>query len=170
MWKLFLGYVRIILDMKTKEEEKNMENTLKIAYSEVDQVLDILGEKYKQEVPTKIRDMISREKDVNHKITINKIDDIHLTRKALIILSIFNLKYWEKDKNNIENLKQHYYNNERKYQEKINQYKEKDWLQSKKSDDQVQENHIGTSLIEIDNTSFISKIKRFLKKLIHRRK
>lgn len=54
--------------------------------------------------------MISREKDVNHKITIDKIDNLHLTRKALIILSIFNLKYWEKDKNNIEKLKQYYYN------------------------------------------------------------
>ena len=147
-----------------------MENTLKIAYSEVDQVLNILGEKYKQEIPKKIRDMISREKDANHKITIDKIDDIHLTRKSLIILSIFNLKYWEKDKNNIEKLKQHYYNNERKYQEKINQYKEKDWLQNKKFDGQVQENYAETSLIEINNTSFISKIKIFLKKLIHLRK
>lgn len=147
-----------------------MENTLQIAYSEVDQVLDILGEKYKQEIPTKIRDMINREKDANHRIVIDNINDIHLTRKALIILSIFNLKYWEKDKNNIEKLKQHYYNNERTHQEKINQYKKKDWLQSKKSDDQVQENHTETSLIEINNTSFISKIKRFLKKLIHRRK
>lgn len=156
--------------MKTKEEEKNMESTLKIAYSEVDQVLDILGEKYKQEIPTKIREMINREKDANHRIVIDNINDIHLTRKALIILSIFNLKYWEKDKNNIEKLKKHYYNNERIYQEKINQYKEKDWLQSKKFDNQAQENHTETSLIEINNTSFISKIKSFLKKLIYRRK
>lgn len=40
-----------------------MKNTLKITYSEVDQILDILGKKYKQEIPTKIRDMINREKD-----------------------------------------------------------------------------------------------------------
>ena len=46
-------------------------------------------------------------------------------------------------------MKQHYYNNERKYQEKINQYKEKDWLQNKKFDGQVQENYAETSLIEI---------------------
>ena len=67
-------------------------------------------------------------------------------------------------------MKQHYYNNEREYQEKINQYKENDWLQNKKFNDKVQENHTETSLIEINNTSFMSKIKRFLKKLIHRRK
>lgn len=66
-----------------------MESTLKIAYSEVDQVLDILGEKYKQEIPTKIREMINREKDANHRIVIDNINDMHLTRKALIILSIF---------------------------------------------------------------------------------
>ncbi len=147
-----------------------MEDTLKIAYAEVDQVLNVLGTKYEQEIPTKIRNMISREKDVNHKITIDKVDNINLTRKALIILSIFNLKYWEKDKTNIENLKQHYYNNEIKYQEKINQYKERDWLKNKKVDDRIQENHTETSLVEINNNSFISKIISFLRKLIHIRK
>lgn len=147
-----------------------MESTLKIAYSEVDQVLNLLGEKYKQAIPSEIRDVINKEKDINHKITIENVNDIHLSRKALIILSIFNLKYWEKDEKNIENLKQQYYNNEKRFQEKINQYKQKDWLQKSNGNDKIEETITETSLVKVNNNSIISKIKEFLKKLIHKRK
>ena len=146
-----------------------MENAQKIAYSEVNQILNILGDKYKKQIPIKIIEMIDKEKDNNYRVIIDNINDINLSRKALIILSMFNLKYWEKNEKKIAKLKKQYYDNEMQYQNKINHYKQKDWLK-KKNNNIIQENYEEISLVNTKRLSIILKIKDFLKKIIHKRK
>ena len=50
-----------------KEEHMTSSTTLKKAYSEVDECLEILGTEYKKQIPIKLRDYIKKEKDTNYK-------------------------------------------------------------------------------------------------------
>ena len=74
-----------------------MENTQKMAYAEVGRILDILGDKYKKKVPSKIRELFYKEDNPQVDINLSNINDKKISRKALIILSVLNLKYWEDD-------------------------------------------------------------------------
>lgn len=150
-----------------------MEDTLKNAYAEVEQILDFLGESYKQKIPSKLITLFKEKKNINHKISIDsntKFEDIKLCRTTIVILSILNLKYWETNSNKKIKLKKIYDDNESKYQEKINVYKQEDWLENRKSRDKNIEIKEETSLVEIKKYSIIDKIKMFFKNLINRKK
>ena len=152
-----------------------MEEELMNAYSEVDQILDILGDVYKQKLPTKLRELFSQKKNVNHRITISKdtkMEDLKIKRTTAIIISILNLKYWATNPDTIRFLKRQYYNNEKEYQEKINQYKEFSWLDNNKSKTNlnIQENSEETSLVELKNESIIAKVKKIIAKILFGRK
>lgn len=150
-----------------------MEDTLKNAYAEVEQILNFLGEPYKQKVPKKLITLFKEKKNANHRILIDsnvKIEDIKLSRTTLIIISILNLKYWEKDLDKKEKLKKIYDANECKYQDKINVYKQSDWLKNRRNINENPEVTNETSLVEIKKNSIIDKIKMFFKKLFHGKK
>ena len=77
-----------------------MSSVLSDAYTEVSCVLDVLDPKYKEKIPKQVLDAIYNKKNNNHKFYIDagmNIDDIQISRQALIIISILNLKYWEED-------------------------------------------------------------------------
>ena len=92
---------------------------------------------------------------------------MEISRTALIIISILNLKYWEKDEDKKSELKRTYNENERKFQEKINVYKQNDWLKAKKDQIIQKEDNQEKALIEQKNISWISKIRNFFKDLIY---
>lgn len=138
-----------------------MDETMKIAYAEVSQVVETLGNDYKNKIPRTILKVIEEKKDNNHKINVT---DDNLSRVALIIISILNLKYWEKDENQINFLKEKYYENERKYQELINAYKKPDWLKKDNNNFENISNN-NTSLI-VKKERMIDKVIRFFKKFI----
>ena len=147
-----------------------MEVTLKNAYTEVYQILNLLGDKYTKKVPKKIIKLIEENQNTDYKMNIkkdSKIEEIQLSRNALIIISILNLKYWATPEEK-ERLQKIYNKNELDYQEEINKFKQDDWLISKKDKNKV-DNYQETSLIKQD-TSLIAKIKRFFRNLIQKRK
>ena len=100
------------------------------------------------------------------------VEEIQISRKALIIISILNLKYWEEDSDKKEKLKEQYYSNEVKFQEKINLYKRDDWIKNRTNipKTRIKENNTETSLIISKDNSVIAKIKRFFINLIYNRK
>ena len=141
-----------------------MDIILKNAYTEVNQVIELLGEPYKNKIPKQIINFFYENRNINYKANISKnipIEDIKISRTALIIISILNLKYWETDENKKEKLKNIYNKNEKKFQGKISKYKQKDWLKTEKIE--IQDKF----LIEKKDISLIYKIKRFFRKLIH---
>lgn len=141
-----------------------MDIILKNAYTEVNQVIELLGEPYKKKIPKQIINFFYENRNINYKANISKnipIEDIEISRTALIIISILNLKYWETDENKKEELKNIYNKNEKKFQGRISKYKQKDWLKTEKIESQDK------FLIEKKNISLIYKIKRFFRKLIH---
>ena len=108
-----------------------MENTQKMAYAEVGRILDILGDNYKKKVPSKIRELFYKEDNPQVDINLSNINDKKISRKALIILSILNLKYWEDNPQKKQRLKIAYLENEVSYREK---FKENSWLNEKKEE------------------------------------
>ena len=145
-----------------------MEVTLKNAYTEVYQILNLLGEKYTKKVPKKIIKLIEENQNTEYKINIkkdSKIEEMQLSRNALIIISILNMKYWANSEEK-ERLKKIYNQNEFDYQEKINKFRQDDWLRKDKN---KVDNYQETSLIK-QETSLIAKIKRFFRNLIQKRK
>ena len=147
-----------------------MNTTLKNAYTEVNQIIELLGNEYKSQIPQKILNLFKEKQNTNYKTNINKdtpIDKMEISRTALIIISILNLKYWEKDEDKKSELKRTYNENERKFQEKINVYKQNDWLKAKKDQIIQKEDNQEKALIEQKNISWISKIRNFFKDLIY---
>ncbi len=145
-----------------------MENSLKIAYSEVNQILDILGDNYKEKIPKKIIKVFKEKQDKNYKVEFNKnmkLEDLKISRTALIIISILNLKYWVDDSYEKERLTKLYKENQNEYDKKTNIYKQKNWLKDRY-------NKIGRETIESTNEigltikkeyRILEKIKNFLK-------
>lgn len=142
-----------------------MNKVLSDSYTEVSYILNILGDNYKNKIPKKILECIYNNKNNNYKFNIDtNIEEANISRNALIIISIFNLKYWENDEVEKERLRKIYNINEQIFQKKINEYKNNDWLnRDRKNLNYVIEEK---SLIIKDDNSIWSKIKNFFKRIL----
>ena len=85
----------------------------------------------------------------------------------MTIISILNLKYWETDETKKAKLKSIYDENEREFQQKINVYKQNNWLKTEKNEMVQEENKQEKALIEQKDIFWIVKIRRFFRNLIH---
>lgn len=141
-----------------------MENTQKIAYAEVGRILDILGENYKKKVPAKIRELFYEKDNPQVDINLSNINDKKISRKALIILSILNLKYWEDDPQKKQRLKIAYLENEVKYREK---FKNNSWV-SEKKEKEINIAPVTTELV-VPKETLGEKIRKFFKNLFKRK-
>ena len=139
-----------------------MSSMLSDSYSEVSYILDILGNKYKSKVPKEILNLIYSNRNDNYKIDVN-LNELEISRNALIIISILNLKYWENDKIKKTKLKQIYSKNEQMYQNRIKQYKNQDCLK--------ETNNIkGNGIIIKKEKSIWNTIKRIIKGILYIKK
>lgn len=69
----------------------------KIAYAEVDEILNCIEESYKNRVPKKVRLFFHEERDKEHKVSIdtNKpLENQNLKRQTIVLLAMINLNYW----------------------------------------------------------------------------
>ena len=142
-----------------------MNKILSNSYTEVSYILNLLGDDYKSKIPSQILKCIYNNKNNNYKFNIDtNIEEANISRNALIIISIFNLKYWENDEVEKERLRKIYNINEQIFQKKINEYKNNDWLnRDRKNLNYVIEEK---SLIIKDDNSIWSKIKNFFKRIL----
>lgn len=142
-----------------------MNSILENSYAEVSWILETLGEQYIKKVPKKVLDVIYSNKNENYKFDLNlknEISKINISRNALIIISILNLKYWEENDSEKLKLKNVYDKNEQVYQAKINRYKNDNWLNKNiEKTSTVKE----TNLIVMEDNTIWNKIKMFIKKI-----
>lgn len=81
-----------------------MNKNIQEAYAEVDEILNLIEEKYVRKIPDKIINLIKKGKsnDYQPKIDTNiPLKDQNISREALVILAVLNLNYWcenEKEK------------------------------------------------------------------------
>ena len=142
-----------------------MENML--AYAEIDEILNLLEDDYREMVPKKVRDFFKEEKmkDYHPEIDIEKpLIEQNLKRETMVLLAILNLNYWCEN----EEEKQSFFDELDKNEKEKNELEEKynpDNLFKKKQDESTENN---LQIIEYKKPNFIqillTKIKKFFKR------
>lgn len=142
-----------------------MENML--AYAEIDEILNLLEDDYREMVPKKVRDFFKEEKikDYHPEIDIEKpLIEQNLKRETMVLLAILNLNYWCEN----EEEKQRFLNELDKNEEEKKELEEKynpDNLFKKKQDESTENN---LQIVEYKKPNFIqillTKIKKILKR------
>ena len=80
---------------------------LKIAYAEVDKILDSLSDNYIEKIPLKLRDFFKENKNPDYKVEIDPYVPLkkqNLHRKTIIIMTMLELNYFldsDEDKDNL---------------------------------------------------------------------
>lgn len=167
-----------------------MEN-IKLACSEVYCLLEILGDAYKNKLPSKFLKFVNENRDTDFSIEVNENDfeNLKISKDGLVLISFLNLKYWVDDENEKQRLMEIYKKNDEIKQEKLNAYKQNDWLSSsnkkenqeitnKKIEEVYSENIQNTdeskveenSLILVKKISFLDKIKNIIRKIFNKEK
>ncbi len=97
-----------------------------LAYSEINQILNLLEYKYREKVPTSVRNFFEEKRDTTYipKIDASKpLNEQNLKKETLVILGILNLNYWcesEAEKNEFFNKLAENDKNRKELEEKYN--------------------------------------------------
>lgn len=92
------------------------------AYSEIDEFLRLLSIEQRNEIPQKLRDLFTQEKDSDYRKGIDPtipIKEQNLKEETLALIALLNLQYWCKDEAEKQRLKSVYSKNEEVYQETL---------------------------------------------------
>lgn len=148
-----------MIDINTKE-----------TFSEVYNILDILGPQYIQKLPITLIKMIEEVKDEKYYKDL-KIEDINLRnfkKESIAIIMAFYLKYWcesIEEKKKIYNIISE---NERKHQEKLKIQYSKELFTNKINVEKRKEEE-NTLLAPIEKKGIFYKIKMLLKKFLNKK-
>lgn len=145
-----------------------MTSSLNIALAEVSQILDILGNEYINKIPYKFLKFMEENKAENISISITEdnYENVELTRNTIVIISMLNINYWVTDAEEKEKLLKIYQENDRKFLNKISDYKNSDWLLNNKVEKIIEVPKTETKyLINIEEESVFTKIINFIKSL-----
>ena len=138
------------------------------AYAEVYLFLEILGDEYKNKIPSKIYEVIRDFRDQNYNPDIK--DGKSLSKEALVLISAFNLQYWCENPNEKQELKNIYVENAKKEKERLEAKVDYDTIfnRNKKDIEEVPKEENQEVALVSQKESFFSKIKSFFAKLFHR--
>ena len=140
------------------------------AYSEIDELLELITEEEKKQIPKKLRDYFKEEKDKSYHKNINSdipIKEQNLKEETLAIIALLNLQYWCKDENEKEKLKTIYAENEKKYQNKLRQkYNPENIFNNRKNEynkeNNNEDNSIGVQIVEYKGPTFNRIVNKIL--------
>lgn len=142
-----------------------MENML--AYAEIDEILNLLEDDYREMVPKKVRDFFKEEKmkDYHPEIDIEKpLIEQNLKRETMVLLAILNLNYWCENEEEKQSFLDELDKNEKEKNELEEKYNPDNLF--KKEKDESTENNL--QIIEYKKPNFIqillTKIKKFFKR------
>lgn len=147
-----------------------MENDVqtKQTYSEIDEFLELLDEKTRNEVPTKLREFFKKEKDNNYHKGIDpniSIKEQNLKKETLALIALLNLQYWCKDEKEKERLKQVYASNENRYQEELREKYNPNNIFKNVNTEKVKEE---VALVEVKEDKWYKKLFNFFRKIIRK--
>ncbi len=132
-----------------------------IAYAEIDEILNLLEDKYRDKVPEKVRAFFKEEKMVDYKPTIDVNTPLiqqDLKRETIVLLAILNINYWCEN----EEEKQFFLNELAKNEDEKKKLEEKynpDNLFKKRPEEKQEFVHTEElSVIEYKKPNFIQKL------------
>ena len=140
------------------------------AYAEVDTILNFMDKEYISEIPEKLRNMFreKKAKDYIKNIVPSKpLEEQELKDETLSILAVLNYNYWCKDENEKEKLLKLYADNEKKYQEILQQkFNQDEIFKKNKEENQTKDAINQMQMIEYKESfikRLINKIKSFFR-------
>lgn len=138
---------------------------IKMAYCEVDIILEQMEEEYVNKLPSELRKLFKEQKRMDYSPEIKAdipLADQNLMRKTIAILAMLNLNYWCEDEKEKQELIRMYSENDRKREEELREKYNPDNLFKKKDIEveEVTENTESTELIEYKKENFFKMILR----------
>jgi len=140
-----------------------------IAYAEVDEILNLLEDTYKDKIPEKVRNFFKEEKDNDYKIEIDvdrPLIEQNLKRKTFVILAILNLNYWCENEEERQEFLNELAENEKEKKKLEEKYNPDNLFKNKTSNDIVNNSHEeNLQMVEYKKTNFIQKLLRKIARL-----
>ncbi len=138
------------------------------AYAEIDSFIDLLDEYNKNKIPEKLREYFKNEKDEKYIKKINpnqSIQSQNLKEETLALIAMLNLQYWCENEDEKERLKKIYAQNEKKYQDMIQEKYNIDNIFKKNEEiiENKQEQKNNMQIVEYKN----SVLKRIVNKILN---
>lgn len=138
------------------------------AYAEIDSFIDLLDEYNKNKIPEKLREYFKNEKDEKYIKKINPNQSIqrqNLKEETLALIAMLNLQYWCENEDEKERLKKIYAQNEKKYQDIIQEKYNIDNIFKKNEEiiENKQEQKNDMQIVVYKN----STLKRIIKKILN---
>lgn len=138
------------------------------AYAEIDSFIDLLDEYNKNKIPKKLREYFKNEKDEKYIKKINpnqSIQSQNLKEETLALIAMLNLQYWCENEDEKERLKKIYAQNEKKYQDMIQEKYNIDNIFKKNEEiiENKQEQKNNMQIVEYKN----SVLKRIVNKILN---
>ena len=139
-----------------------------IAYTEVDEVLNLMDKEFQRKIPEKLRKLISESKLKDYNVVINPdipLNEQNISRKALAMLAVLNYNYWCTEEKKKKDLIEKYKNNEIIKQEKLKEIYNPDNIFTKKSKmtEEFQDKQL---IIYNKKESIINKLINKIKKIL----
>lgn len=140
------------MNIKTKE-----------IYSEVYQVLNLLGNEYIDKLPKSLFNMLREKRNINYEPKYTEdlpLNKQNIKKETLSIIALLHLNYWCENENEKNELKQIFKNNEDNYQNELREKYNPDNIFKKHIQENIVKNEV--SLVEYKESIFkrlINKIK-----------
>ena len=140
------------MNIKTKE-----------IYSEVYQVLNLLGNEYIDKLPKSLFNMLEEKRNINYEPKYTEdlpLNKQNIKKETLSIIALLHLNYWCENVNEKNELDQMFKNNEDRYQDELRKKYDPDNIFKKHIQENIIKNEV--SLVEYKESIFkriINKIK-----------
>ena len=141
----------------------------RLAYAEINKILDLLEDDYKNRVPEKIREFFRDERDIEYEPIIepNKLlSEQNLKNETYILLTILELNYWCDSEEEKQELLLELSNNEEKKQKELYKKYNPDNIFKKKNE--TYNNNEETAVVVYKEQNFLRKILDKIKRLFKR--
>lgn len=132
-----------------------------LAYSEVDEILNLLEDEYKDKVPQKIKELFKEEKNKEYKPKINieiPLTEQNLKRETLVLLAILNLNCWCKDENEKQKILDELSNNDKETQDFLDKYNPDNLFKTRLEEKQEIPHTEELSVVEYKKSNFLQKL------------
>ena len=147
----------------------NLSTTTRQAYSEVNEIINLLDKDDRQKIPLKLRKYFEREREKDYKKSINldiPIKEQNLKRETIAIVTMLNLKYICSNEEERAKLRKQYEENEQIYQKKLSEKYNVDNLFKTNNEEVVEQ---PKELANVKKEGFLKKISNFFKKIFKRK-
>ena len=142
-----------------------MSAEIKKAYSEIYDILQLLGSEFVDKIPNEFIEFIDREKDNEYYPNIKKdipLEEQNLLEDTINILAMLKLDYWCENEEEKEELKSILIENERLYQEDLREKYNPDNIFKRK-----ERENLNNLPIEIEKVNLWKRILRYIQKLFN---